>query len=43
MNNRFVLYVDNQGYETSSVVRKLYENILDNEAERHNQLRVIDE
>jgi hypothetical protein len=43
MKSKFVLCVDNQGYEASLEVRKLYENLPDKEAERHNQLRIVDE
>jgi hypothetical protein len=38
-----VICVNNQGYEASLEVRKLYENIPDKEAGHHNQLWVIDE
>ncbi len=43
MKNRFVLCVDNEGYEASLELRKLYERLPDKEAERHNQIRIIDE
>jgi hypothetical protein len=43
MKHKFLLCVDNEGYEASLEVRKLYERILDKEADRHNQVRVIDE
>ncbi len=43
MKRKFLLCVDNEGYEASLELRKLYENLPDKEAERHNQLRVIDE
>lgn len=43
MKQRFLLSVENQGYEASLELRKLYENIPDKEAERHNQVRIIDE
>jgi len=43
MKNKFLLCVNNKGYEASLELRKLYENITDKEAERHNQLRIIDE
>ena len=39
----FLLCVDNEGYEASLEVRKLYEKIPDKEADRHNQVRIIDE
>jgi len=43
MKRKFLLCVDNEGYEASLEVRKLYERLPDKEAERHNQVRVIDE
>jgi hypothetical protein len=43
MRNRFFLCINNKGYEASLEVRKLYENILDKEAELHGQVRIIDE
>ena len=43
MKQKFLLCVDNVGYKASLEVRKLYETIPDKEAERHNQVRVIDE
>jgi hypothetical protein len=43
LKNKFLLCVDNEGYEASLELRKLYENIPDKEAERHGQVRIIDE
>ncbi len=43
MKQRFLLCVENQGYEASLELRKLYENIPDKEAEHHKQVRIIDE
>jgi hypothetical protein len=43
MAPRFLLCVDNKGYEASLEARKLYETIPDKEAERHRQVRIIDE
>lgn len=43
MKNKFLLCVNNEGYEASLEPRKLYENIPDKEAERHGQVRIIDE
>ncbi len=43
MKHKFLLCVDNEGYEASLEVRKLYEKIPDREADRHNQVRIIDE
>jgi hypothetical protein len=43
MKHKFLLCVSNEGYKASLEVRKLYENIPDKDAERHNQVRIIDE
>lgn len=43
MKPKFLLCIDNEGYEASLEIRKLYQTIPDKEAERHNQVRVIDE
>ena len=43
MKQKFLLCVDNEGYSASLEIRKLYEMIPDKEAERHNQVRIIDE
>jgi hypothetical protein len=43
VRNKFLLCVENKGYEASLEIRKLYENITDKEAERHGQVRIIDE
>lgn len=44
MNTReFVVCVDNHGYEVSLEMRKLYEIVVDVDAEKHGQIRVIDE
>ena len=43
MKRKFLLCVDNEGYEVSLERRKLYEKIPDKEAERHDQVRIIDE
>ena len=43
MKNKFLLCVNNQGYEASLELRKLYENVPDKEVERHGQVRIIDE
>ncbi|MGH7216848.1 MAG: hypothetical protein ACREIG_06395 [Nitrospiraceae bacterium] len=40
---RFVVCVRNDGYAASLEVRKIYEMIPDPEAEKHKQLRVVDE
>jgi len=43
MKHTFLLCVCNESYEASLELRKLYEKIPDREAERHNQVRIIDE
>ena len=43
MRRKFLLCIDNEGYEVSLERRKLYEKIPDKEAERHEQVRIIDE
>ncbi len=43
MKKKFLLCVDNEGYEASLELRKLYENIPDREAERNGQVRILDE
>lgn len=43
MRKHFVICVDNRGYESSLEIRKLYEVLTDRGAEKHHQVRVIDE
>ena len=43
MKQRFLLCIENDGYEASLEARKLYQMLPDKEAERHNQVRIIDE
>ncbi|MFA4828098.1 MAG: hypothetical protein WC855_00615 [Thermodesulfovibrionales bacterium] len=43
MRKHFMLCVDNRGYESSLEIRKLYEMLSDRTAEKHHQVRVIDE
>ena len=43
VKNKFLLCVDNKGYEAALEIRKVYENIPDKEAENHGQVRIIDE
>jgi hypothetical protein len=43
MKREFLLCVENRGYEASLELWKLYERLPDREADRHNQVRVIDE
>ena len=38
-----MICVDNRGYESSLEARKLYEVLIDRTAEKHRQIRVIDE
>ena len=41
--HRFVVCVDNAGYEASLETRKLYERLTDSGAEKLGQWRVVDE
>ena len=41
--HKFVVCLENTGYQASLEQRKLYEVITDPEAAKHGQLRVIDE
>jgi hypothetical protein len=43
MKHKFLLCVENDGYETSLELRKLYVKLPDKEAESHDQVRIIDE
>ena len=43
MGRHFMICVDNGGYESSLEKRKLYEVLTDRVAEKHQQIRVIDE
>jgi hypothetical protein len=43
MKKKFLLCVDNKNYEASLELRKLYEKKPDKEAERHGQIRIVDE
>lgn len=43
MKRHFMICVKNHGYEASLEIRKIYEIIIDKVAEKHHQLRVIDE
>ena len=43
MKNKFLLCIENEGYEASLELRKLYERLPDKEGERHKQVRIIDE
>jgi hypothetical protein len=41
--HKFLICIDNEGYEASLEIRKLYWTIPDKAAKRHNQVRIIDE
>lgn len=41
--HEFALCVDNHNYKVSLEMRKLYEIVADADAEKHGQIRVIDE
>ena len=41
--HEFAVCVDNHGYEASLEMRKLYEIVVDADAQQHGQIRVIDE
>jgi len=43
MKQKFLLCVNNDGYEVSLELRKLYEQLPDREAADHHQVRIIDE
>ena len=43
MKRHFIICVDNRGYEASLEKRKLYEVLSDRAAEKHHQIRVVDE
>lgn len=43
MKRHFMICVNNHGYEASLEARKLYEILPDRIAEKHHQIRVIDE
>lgn len=43
MKHYYVICVKNDGYNASLEPRKLYEIIPDEEAEKHRQIRVVDE
>ena len=43
MRKYFMICVDNRGYESSLEKRKLYEVLADKVAEKHHQMRDIDE
>jgi len=42
-SQKFVICTNNSGYEASLELRKLYEVVPDSMAEKHGQIRIIDE
>jgi hypothetical protein len=43
MKKHYMICVENHGYEASLELMKVYEVLIDREAEKHHQIRVIDE
>ena len=43
MNTKFAVCINNRGFEASLEVGKLYEVVIDSEAETEDMIRVIDE
>ena len=43
MRHHYVLCIKNDGYDVSLEPRKLYESVPDSDAEKHDQIRIIDE
>lgn len=43
MKRHFMICIENRGYKASLEIRKIYKVLIDREAERHHQIRVIDE
>jgi hypothetical protein len=43
MKKHFMICIENRGYKASLEIKKIYEVLTDREAERHHQIRVIDE
>ena len=43
MKKRFVLCIDNTGYQASLIPRKIYQVIPDEKAERDDLIRIVDE
>ena len=43
MKRYFMICIENRGYEASLEIRKIYEVLSDRVAEKHHQIRVIDE
>ncbi|GBD96184.1 MAG TPA: hypothetical protein ENG83_06560 [Nitrospirae bacterium] len=43
MKKHFMVCVNNRGYKASLETKKIYEVLVDKAAEKHHQIRVIDE
>jgi len=43
MKKHFMICVENSGYEASLEIRKLYEVLTDKVAQKHHQIRIVDE
>jgi hypothetical protein len=43
MKKHFMICVENRGYEASLEIRKIYAILVDRGAEKHHQVRVVDE
>jgi hypothetical protein len=43
MKKRFVICIDNKGYEASLIPKKIYETLPDEQARRDDFVRIIDE
>lgn len=43
MKRHYIICVENRGYEASLEIMKVYEVLSDRAAEKHHQVRVIDE
>ena len=43
MKRYFMVCVGNRGYEASLEIRKIYEVLIDKMADKHHQIRIIDE
>jgi putative heme iron utilization protein len=41
--SKFVICIDNSEYPASLEKRKIYESVADSEADKHGQIRIIDE
>ena len=41
--SKFVICIDNSDYPASLEKRKIYESVADSDAEKHGQIRIIDE